>query len=224
MLKENKFKNYFVYAIGEIMLVVIGILIAVSINNWKQSIDLNKVEQNLYSDLIQELQTDLVGIQGHRIYNNKYLARYKRASEIILNDTQKQLTDTLAIIATELTNFSDFNNEESAYNKLATSGKLEVITNKEILTRLQNLGLLYNYINRLENNQQQFMFTVLPKITEYLRIKPLQVMMPERLYEYKFHNDIEGMIRFGVEKDGLYKQAENDLRSTIILLEENLIE
>ena len=68
------------------------------------------------------------------------------------------------------------------------------------------------------------MFTILPKITEYLRIKPFQVMMPERLYEYKFHNDIEVMIKIGVEKDGLYKQAENDLRSTIILLEENLIE
>ena len=65
------------------------------------------------------------------------------------------------------------------------------------------------------------MFTILPKITEYLRIKPFQVMMPERLYEYKFHNDIEVMIKIGVEKDGLYKQAENDLRSTIILLEEN---
>ncbi len=128
------------------------------------------------------------------------------------------------MIATELGNFSDFNNEESAYNKLAASGKLEIITNKEILTRLQNLGILYNYINRLENNQQQFMFTILPKITEYLRIKPFQVMMPERLYEYKFHNDIEVMIKLGVEKDGLYKQAENYLRSTIILLEENLIE
>ena len=47
-------------------------------------------------------------------------------------------------------------------------------------------------------------------------------MMPERLYDYKFHNDIEIMIKIGVEKDGLYKQAENDLRSTINFLEENL--
>ena len=52
--------------------------------------------------------------------------------------------------------------------------------------------------------------------------KSFQVMMPERLYEYKFHNDIEVMIKFGVEKDGLYKQAENDLRITINLLEKNL--
>ncbi len=222
MLKENKFKKYLVYAIGEIMLVVIGILIAVSINNWKQSKDLEKVEQNLYSDLIQELQTDLFGIQGNRIYNNKYMARYNRASEIILNDPQRQLIDTLAIIATELTNFSDFNNEESAYNKLATSGKLQIITNKEILRRLQNLGSLYNYINRLEKNHEQIMLTIIPKITKYLRIKPFQVMMPEQLYDYKFHNDIELMIKLGVEKDGLYKQAEIELSGLINLLEEEL--
>ena len=222
LLTENKFKKYLIYAIGEIMLVVVGILIAVSINNWKQTIDLKEVEQNLYGDLILELQNDLGEVQGDLNYNSYYLLRYNRASEIILNDTQRQLTDTLAIIAFELTNFSDFKKEESAYNKLATSGKLELITNKEILTRLQNLGTLYNYINRLEKNQEQFMFTIVPKISEYLRIKPFQVMMAEQLYDYKFHNDIELMIKIGIEKDGLYKRAEIDLRGLIKLLEEEL--
>ena len=211
------------YAIGEIILVVIGILIAVSINNWKQSIDLKEVEQNLYGDLIQEFQNDLGEVQGKLDYNSRYLLRYNRASEIILNDPHRQLLDTLAIIASELANFSDFNKEESAYNKLATSGKLELITNKAILTRMQNLGVLYNYINRLENNHQQILFfTIVPKITKYLRIKPFLVMMPEQLYDYKFHNDIELMIKIGLEKDGLYKQAKNDLSGLINLLKEEL--
>ena len=222
LMEKNKTGIYLKYAIGEIILVVIGILIAVSINNWKQSIDLKEVEQNLYVDLIQELRIDLGGIQGDLYYNNKYLLRYNRASEIIINDPQRQLIDTLAIIATELTNFSDFKNEESAYNKLATSGKLQLMTNKEILTRLQNLGLLYNYINRLEKNQEQIMFTIVPKLTKYLRIKPFQVMMPEKLYDYKFHNDIELMIKIGIEKDGLYKQAEIELSDLINLMEEEL--
>jgi hypothetical protein len=219
----GKFSKYLIYAIGEIILVVIGILIAVSINNWKQSKDLNKVEQNLYGDLIQELQTDLVGIQGNRRYNNKYLSRFNRASEIILNDTQKQLIDTLAIIATELTNFSDFNNEEPAYNKLATSGKLEIITNKEILRRLQNLGSLYNYINRLEKSHEQIMFTIIPKIYKYLRIKPFQVMMPEQLYGYEFHNDIELMIKIVEEKEGLYKRGEKEILYLLNLLKKEIV-
>ena len=78
------------YAIGEIILVVIGILIAVSINNWKQSIDVKEVEQNLYSDLIQELRVDLDEIQGNRSQNKRYLSRFNNASEIILTDTQMQ--------------------------------------------------------------------------------------------------------------------------------------
>ncbi|MDH3698094.1 MAG: DUF6090 family protein [Flavobacteriaceae bacterium] len=221
-MEKNKTGKYLKYAIGEIVLVVIGILIAVSINNWKQSIDLEKVEQILYSDLIQELQTDLVEVQVNGEYNRKYLARYNRASEIILNDTKKQLIDTLAIITTELTNFSDFKNDGSAYNKLASSGKLELITNKEILMRLQNLGILYNYINRLEKNQEEFMFSIIPKISEYLRIKPFQVMQPEKLYNYKFQNDIEILIKIGKEKDELYERAETDINSLINLLEEEL--
>ena len=36
MLTENKFSKYLIYAIGEIILVVIGILIALSINTWNE--------------------------------------------------------------------------------------------------------------------------------------------------------------------------------------------
>ena len=37
LLSDNKFSKYLVYAIGEIVLVVIGILIALSINNWNEN-------------------------------------------------------------------------------------------------------------------------------------------------------------------------------------------
>jgi hypothetical protein len=223
LLEENNLKKYLVYAIGEIILVVVGILIAVSINNWKQSKDLEQVEQNLYKDLIQELQHDLAEIQGNREYNNKNLVRYQYASEIIINDTLKKMTDTLGVIATELTNFSDFKNEESAFNKLAAAGKLELISNKEILGRLQNLGHLYNYINRLEVNQEQYMYTIVPKISQYLRIKPFKVMQPDGLYDYKFHNDFEFIIKIGIEKDGLYERGESEINVLINLLEEELV-
>ena len=223
ILSNAKIKKYLIYAIGEIVLVVIGILIAVSINNWKQSIDLDKEEKNLYSDLIQELQTDLKEIQGNRDYNNKYLARYNHASEIIMYDTLRQLIDTLAIITTELTNFSDFKKEESAYNKLAVSGKLELVSNKEILRRLQKISMLYNYINRLEKNQEQFMFSIVPKITEYLRSKPFQVMKPDELYSYTFQNDIEVLIMLGNEKNGLYEECIRDIQDMINLLEKEII-
>ncbi|MBT8324660.1 MAG: hypothetical protein KJO96_05115 [Winogradskyella sp.] len=43
-MSENKTGKYFKYAIGEIILVVIGILIALQINNWNESNKLKKEE------------------------------------------------------------------------------------------------------------------------------------------------------------------------------------
>ena len=55
LLKEGKTTNYLKYAIGEIVLVVIGILIALQVNNWnegrKQNIQKNLIIQSLVTDL-----------------------------------------------------------------------------------------------------------------------------------------------------------------------------
>ena len=51
MIKENKASKYLLYAIGEIALVVIGILIALSINNWNENNKLEKKEATLLISL-----------------------------------------------------------------------------------------------------------------------------------------------------------------------------
>ena len=55
LLSENKISKYVLYAIGEIFLVVIGILIALQINNWNET----RKEQNLELALLQEMQENL---------------------------------------------------------------------------------------------------------------------------------------------------------------------
>jgi len=69
LLSENKFSKYLIYAFGEIILVVIGILIALQINNWNQ----NRVNKQKEALLIKELHNEFVKnqeqlqfvIQGH---------------------------------------------------------------------------------------------------------------------------------------------------------------
>ncbi|WP_299164553.1 DUF6090 family protein, partial [uncultured Eudoraea sp.] len=55
LLTENKVSKYMFYAIGEIVLVVIGILIALSINNWNDYRKDRIEEKNLYKTLIRSL-------------------------------------------------------------------------------------------------------------------------------------------------------------------------
>ena len=58
MLTENKFSKYLLYAIGEIILVVIGILIALWINNWNQEQILTKQTDALLHNMVLDLKTD----------------------------------------------------------------------------------------------------------------------------------------------------------------------
>ncbi|WP_430410815.1 hypothetical protein [Kordia sp.] len=62
MITENKFSKYLIYAIGEIILVVIGILIALQINSWKQLSIENELEKKYLKNLIIELKQDSIGL------------------------------------------------------------------------------------------------------------------------------------------------------------------
>ncbi len=65
LMEKNKFTTYLLYAIGEVFLVVIGILIAVSINNWNQRRISHTNEKRIYSNIIDDLKIDSVAF--HRM-------------------------------------------------------------------------------------------------------------------------------------------------------------
>jgi hypothetical protein len=81
LLSENKFTKYLIYAIGEIILVVIGILIALQINNWNEQRKEQKTQISLLINLYENLGADSSVLQKTR----------HNMLEII--ETQKQLHD-----------------------------------------------------------------------------------------------------------------------------------
>ena len=60
LLTENKFSKYLIYAIGEIILVVIGILIALSINNWNEENKRTSLKSSYINSLKNDLETDII--------------------------------------------------------------------------------------------------------------------------------------------------------------------
>jgi len=58
LLSENKFSKYLIYAIGEIILVVIGILIALQINNWNEERKATKGEHKLFQQILIDLKNE----------------------------------------------------------------------------------------------------------------------------------------------------------------------
>lgn len=67
-IMENKTSKYLKYAIGEILLVVIGILIALQINNWNEKRKIQKEIQGIYSQIIHGLDNDIVELSDNLNY------------------------------------------------------------------------------------------------------------------------------------------------------------
>jgi hypothetical protein len=130
LLLENKTGKYFKYAIGEIILVVIGILIALSINNWNEnrlkSIETSNYLMQIKNELLIDLQnfnTDLKQIQQSTEYLNKI-------SEGKYNEVE------LTLLLHYLTANLDARNFGTSFNKLTESGAIELI-DAELRQKLQ---------------------------------------------------------------------------------------
>ena len=67
-LTDNKFSKYLLYAIGEIILVVIGILIALQINNANENRKLNQTKKEYYRQILVDLEKEIDNINNRMIY------------------------------------------------------------------------------------------------------------------------------------------------------------
>ena len=69
LLTDNKFSKYLLYAIGEILLVVLGILIALQIDNWNEQKAINRDINHYLSALIKDMKLDIGSLQASRRYH-----------------------------------------------------------------------------------------------------------------------------------------------------------
>lgn len=84
LLIEGKSRNYLKYAVGEIVLVMIGILLALQVNNWNQNRLNKEYEQKMLHELVEDLKLDTtyLNVQFKRI------DRFEASGDLILNDPQ----------------------------------------------------------------------------------------------------------------------------------------
>jgi hypothetical protein len=127
---ENKTSKYFKYAIGEIVLVVIGILIALQINNWNQTNQTKAKEIEVLKDLKKGLNYDILQMDS-------VFTQYERAKfsiHKILNHFKENrpYSDTLdAHFFNSTVVFDSGGLTNGVYETLKSFG-LDLISNKDI--------------------------------------------------------------------------------------------
>jgi len=138
LLAEGKTTNYLKYAIGEIVLVVIGILIALQINNWNEQRK-ERIQEKIYLKRIEvELSTDLENILNSISVNK---SRIQRAEFLLRAIDKPQLAEDSSSYFIKSIEHVGYNFRpiisDNAFEELKSSGNLSLISNEALRATLQ---------------------------------------------------------------------------------------
>ena len=222
LIHDKNLKKYLLYAIGEILLVMIGILLAFQVDNWNEDREKKIEEIRTYENIREQILGDKRNIEGQINYNKKYMAQFEYGLKIILENDRTQL-DTLASIIPNLMNYSDFDREGNIYETLVNSGKIQLLRNQSIVNRIRLLEQRYNYVNRMENISYDVMIGyAAPGINPVMNFSTAEIVKPERIFSYEFQNIIFLLIRVMGEKEDTYLSAIDEIDRILALIDEEL--
>jgi Family of unknown function (DUF6090) len=210
LLADGKVSQYLKYAIGEIILVVIGILIALSINNWNHDRLLKKEEFSYYQNIKRQLTEDSHVIESNINFNNYYYDQYQYAIQLIQKEDRNNL-DTLAIIAVNLLEYSDFHQETNIYQTLVSSGEIKLLNNQQIIDGLQRLEENYIYINKIENGHFEIIKMIYSDLNKIIRLNPLTIEKPDLFFGFEFQNHFTLASEIMTEKDEIYHKTLDEI-------------
>lgn len=157
LISENRFSKYLIYAIGEIILVVLGILIALKINNWNESKIENKNQQLILLNLIEDLKIDSTWINTNittatrlnSLHKEIYLIGVKGKNADSLKNTEYLRRSTF-IRVPSLENDSNIPNKIKDEDiRKALQRYFQILTfNSEVITR---------YVDFVNNEMRPFL-------------------------------------------------------------------
>ena len=203
LLSSGSVKKYTLYAIGEIALVVIGILIALQINNWNQS-RLDRIEE----------QKILVAI-------SKDVNRIKYWCDLCASSSQAVLkgsTQLLNVVHSDDQDYPEVQREqdlariferclvgtglaENIYDVLKSSDQLELITSRELRNELSNLDSQLGTMIAFERLQNDFMDNQLkPLVNQFIdrtqlnyKMVGYEIAIDTSEFDKRFKSDYQGL-------------------------------
>lgn len=171
LMEKNKTGKYLKYAIGEIVLVVIGILIALQINNWNElnkeraseKIILNEIRDNLKFDL-KDFESNIANLQNKAISSKSILK---------ILESNSDYNDSIGYFFFYLKTYPHFSNKSNGYNLLQSKG-LDIIQNDSIRKSITDLYEdRYQYLKTYEKERIDYNNSLENKVSPYYGTRTL---------------------------------------------------
>lgn len=153
LIQENKMGKYFKYAIGEILLVVIGILIALQINNWNENRKDRNEELTALKDLKEEFQSNLKDVDSLLAFKERHASMWENYLNKISNKT---LSDDERSIVRPTMGSRVFEISNSMLNSLLATGKIDKIKNDSLRNVLSNWNDMLTFERKPEKLHDLF--------------------------------------------------------------------
>ena len=153
LLEDRKFTKYLLYAIGEILLVVIGILLALQIDSWNEERTLRKKERLYLQEIRTNLYDDLDNVHYSIVFNHKKDSAINACLNTMLNaasdgDAMAEISRNMPV----LTEYSVFTQNRVAFDNMLSAENIDLISDHALRTQLSTY---YSEENLLEGTQER---------------------------------------------------------------------
>jgi hypothetical protein len=199
LLKPNDVGSYLIYAIGEIALVMIGILLALQVNNWNENRKTKKQLQSILNTVSTDLKTDT--IRANSIL--QFYDTIKKKSDLILQkkmnrNNYKECPTCLSLVSI----YQPFVIQKKGYELLENFSDNNEVKNDTLVNRITQF---YNSFNLLINDSNVFIKDEVLKNIETFKTKDWFV-------DWSLGTITEEMIIFFTESEEYRKMvAANDI-------------
>ncbi len=201
LMEQNKTGKYFKYAIGEIILVVIGILIALSINNWNENRKNSSIEKETLINLKSDLESALVQLNEKITQNIDYKTRDSILLDVI--HFKKEISiDSLESLTLNHIWSPGFDPELGTLNEILSTGKMGIIKNVSLRKHISTWNKYMDELMEVDNKLAYF---------------DLQVKTPLYSKQLPYKNGMSKLINNGSESGYQFPKSNFEWNSKALL-------
>lgn len=229
LMGKNKIGKYLKYAIGEIALVMIGILLALQVNNWNEHRKLQHEELNLLLEVKSNFEVTLLNFKNDLLFNQNTIHQYEKIKHYIEEDLpyNRELDTAFGMLKRWRSPYPIY----TAYTTLKTKG-LDVISNASLRNKIVNMNE-YEFTTLITDYDKAewilYQEVVLPFYSKHLRIyreNSSTLAKPTDFENLKDNDELSNLLELLINerKNGLkrYNKIMLDIKDLIESIENEL--
>jgi hypothetical protein len=188
LIMENKTSKYFKYAIGEIVLVVIGILIALQLNTWKEENTEKKLVKQYVSSLIEDLKSDTTRIAMVLDYREEKFLKMDSLMLMLKNQDIEGNENDLYFFSRILVRTWTFKGNDRTIAQLKNSSSLRLIKNKRVTDSIMAYQNLIDGIYGNQDDESDERYKAMIYINQIFNPFVFEEMVTENVFKRPINN------------------------------------